>query len=106
MGSVVGVRTGSVLARNDGGTIDVRSGDAVRATSRNSRPERLAGALDHLKPAVFGALTATMLVTHEGVGPEHLAAVAVAFALARRGLDLTLAILAGMVLVTVAGLIA
>jgi hypothetical protein len=30
----------------------------------------------------------------------------VAFALARRGLDLTLAILAGMVLVTVAGLIA
>lgn len=69
-------------------------------------PTWLADALDHLKPAVFGALTATMLVTHEGVGPEHLAAVAVAFALARRGLDLTLAILAGMVLVTVAGLIA
>jgi branched-subunit amino acid transport protein len=68
-------------------------------------PAWLAGALDHLKPAAFGALTATMMVTHEGVGPAHLAAVGLVFLLARRGLDLTLALLAGMLLVGVAGLI-
>jgi hypothetical protein len=58
-----------------------------------------------MKPAALGALAAATLVAHEGVGPAHATALALVVVLTKRGVDMGLALLVGMTLVTLTGLI-